>query len=251
VKPFVSCLCPTYNRAPAHLHLVAEAVESFRRQTYPDCELVILNDTPGQELTCDVPGVRVVNLGARIATLGQKRDALVRMARGELLLPWDDDDISLPGRIAQAVERLGLAPYWNPRRHWWLNNDRLSADHAHGVGHNSSIFTRQAWERVGGYPAESGSEDASMDTRLLTLGEPPPRLSDDPAGWQYVYRWGVSDRHLSGVAGGPLSDPHRPQWEAIGRRPIVAGRFVIEPAWKEDYAARCDAFLAGLGTVRE
>jgi glycosyltransferase involved in cell wall biosynthesis len=50
--PFVSCICLTYNRAPNHLHLIGEAVESYLRQTYPADrrQLLILNDTPGQEL---------------------------------------------------------------------------------------------------------------------------------------------------------------------------------------------------------
>jgi glycosyltransferase involved in cell wall biosynthesis len=50
--PFVSCICLTYNRAPNHLHLVGEAVESYLRQSYPADrrQLLILNDTPGQEL---------------------------------------------------------------------------------------------------------------------------------------------------------------------------------------------------------
>jgi hypothetical protein len=51
--PFVSCICLTYNRAPNHLHLIGEAVESYLRQTYPAGyrrQLFILNDTPGQDL---------------------------------------------------------------------------------------------------------------------------------------------------------------------------------------------------------
>ena len=243
MTPFVSCLCPTYNRAPDHLPLVGEAVESFLRQDYPADrrELIILNDTPGQQLVCDVPGVRVVNLWSRIASLGQKRDALVRLARGTILFPWDDDDSSLPGRITQAVERIGTSHYWNPERSWWMIGGDLRTDHAHGYCHNASAFTREGWERAGGYPRESGSEDAGIDGRLRRLGPIPPRLSDHPAEWTYIYRWGSSPCHLSGVAGGPDSDPHRPQWERIGRRPIVPGRFAIKADWQLDYTALAKA----------
>lgn len=259
--PGVSCLCPTFNRAPHQLDLLGEAVESFLRQDYPGPkELVVLNDTPGQELALvyprSYPNVRVINLGSRLATLGGKRDALVRLAQFDLLCPWDDDDISLPGRLSQAVDRLTrwrihpyvdhpkvngqwCAPYWNPRRHWYLPPAGLQTNHSHGIGHNASIYTRDAWKKVGGYPAESGSEDRGMDQRLMALGNPPERVSDDPAEWMYVYRWGVSPTHVSGVANGPPEDPHRPHFELIGRRPIAAGRFEITPAWKIDYAQLC------------
>lgn len=68
----VSCLCPTYNRAPNLLHLVEEAIESFSRQDYPDKELIVCNDTPGQQLEFSHPQVRVLNVPERFATLSDK-----------------------------------------------------------------------------------------------------------------------------------------------------------------------------------
>jgi glycosyltransferase involved in cell wall biosynthesis len=253
MKPLVSCLMPTYNRAPHHLHLVEEAVESFLRQDYPNKELVILNDTPGQRLVCHADGVRVVNVDKRIASLGEKRNKLCRLASGDLFAPWDDDDISLPHRLSQAVERLcqcatehGIVHhaspqhhYFNPQRSWWLHGQTLHHDHSHGYCHNASIFTRAAWAAVGGYPAVSGSEDAEMDGLLRRLGPLPPRLPDQPSEWSYVYRWGVSPCHLSGIAGGPTTDPHAPHYASIGQRPTVAGEFWMRPHWRDDYTARC------------
>src|SRR4051812_19569935 len=69
--PFVSCLLPTFGRAPQQLHLLNESVFWFTQQDYPADrrELIILNDAPGQILTCNVPGVRVVKLSERVPTL--------------------------------------------------------------------------------------------------------------------------------------------------------------------------------------
>src|SRR5688572_15193909 len=86
--PLVSCICPTYGRPPDHQHLVEEAIASFVNQTYPNKELIVLNDCPGQTLVCNAPGVRVVNVPERFPTLGDKRNAGVGLSRGQLIAPW-------------------------------------------------------------------------------------------------------------------------------------------------------------------
>lgn len=240
--PFVSCLCPTYNRVPAWQHLLEEALESFVRQDYPleRRELVLLTDAPRQELVCTAAGVRIAHAPVRFASLGEKYNRLVELARGELLLPWEDDDISLPGRISQAVHRLGDAPYWNPQRTWFLeaHRQRLHHDHLHGVCHHAAIFRRSAWAAVGGYPAISGAQDQVMDGRLKALAPPPVPLADDPAHWQYLYRWGVSPCHLSGRAA------HDAFYHELGAQPVAPGQFVLTPHWRADYAGWCAAASA-------
>jgi glycosyltransferase involved in cell wall biosynthesis len=133
--PFVSCICLTYNRAPNHLYLIGEAVESYLRQTYPAdrSQLLILNDTPEQVLTVrshdtryfppgdHIPGIHVLNIPWRFRTLGEKYLAAMGLAQGDILMWWDDDDISLPWRIERSVARL-LTPaksdYYNPGGSW-------------------------------------------------------------------------------------------------------------------------------------
>ena len=153
--PLVSCICPTYNRPPRYQHLLEEAIASFLRQDYPNKELIVLNDCPGQELICDEPGVRVVNVAERFPSIGDKQNAAVGLARGELIAPWDDDDISLPWRLSLSVERLGDGDYFNPRCYWFLDNEGLHFDHPMGYAHNASLFRRAAFEGVGGYPSKS------------------------------------------------------------------------------------------------
>src|SRR5215213_10017186 len=151
--PLVSCICPTYGRPPDYQHLLEEAIESFLRQTYPRKELIVLNDCPAQELVCNAPGVRVVNAPERFPTLGEKYNAAIAMARGELLAPWEDDDISLPWRLSLSVERLGDADYFNPKHFWTMIHSELRPDPRSSIGLNLSLFTRVAFESVGGCPA--------------------------------------------------------------------------------------------------
>jgi hypothetical protein len=181
--------------------LLEEAVEAFLRQTDVHSELLVLNDHPAQEVVFDHPRVRVVNAPRRFRTLGEKYNALVSLAAGDLLAPWEDDDISLPHRLELSRARLGKRDYFNPRCYWFLDNGGLHRDHAPGVGHNLSLFRRRAWEAVGGYPAVTGSQDAEMDRRLAGHARARGRLAGGRLPvpeWYYIYRWGVSPCHLSG-----------------------------------------------------
>jgi glycosyltransferase involved in cell wall biosynthesis len=233
--PMISCICGTYNRPPTHQHLLEEAIESFLRQTYPHKELVVLNDCPGQELVCDAPGVRVVNLDERLPSLGDKWNAAIDLSRGELIALWNDDDISLPNRLAFSLERLGDGDYFNPRRYWFWDANGLHSDHSMGYAHNASLFTRAAFEAVGGYPSISLGDDAAMDAALLEKME---RVVDPlrgypelaPSEWFYIYRWGVNPVHISGSADESF-------YQELGTRPVTAGRFHLSPHWEQDYVA--------------
>jgi hypothetical protein len=234
-----SAILLTYNRPPQHQWLVEEAIESFLRQDYPDRELVVLNDCPTQRLTCDAPGVTVVNLPRRFRSLGEKRNAAIGLTTGEALLCWDDDDISLPWRITTSLLRLAHGDYFCPSRYWVADAAGLHSDSCRSLAHASSAFTRRAFDAVGGYPHLSFGEDTAFDEALrgtpgiaTVTGAPPPVDQ-----WYYIYRWGVSPTHLS--SRGPDQD-----WYAeIGRRPVRPGSFALRPHWREDHLGRVRAAL--------
>ena len=97
----------------------------------------------------------MVNVAERYPSIGDKQNAAARLARGELIAPWDDDDIGNPWRLSLSVERLGDGDYFNPRCYWFLDNGSLHVDHPVGYAHNASLFRRAAFEGVGGYPSQS------------------------------------------------------------------------------------------------
>ena len=218
--PLVSCICPTYGRPPEYQHLLEEAIESFLRQTYPNKELIVLNHCPEQELVCDAPGVRVVNVPERFPSLGDKYNAAIALAHGELIAPWEDDDLSLPWRLSLSIERLGDEDYFNPKRYWFLDGAGFHYDHPMGYGHNLSLFTRAAFEAAGGYPASSGPQDAEMDAALRSTVA---CVGDGARGeeiltrdeWYSIYRWGVSPSHLSAYA-----SPERDFYKEFGTQPV-------------------------------
>jgi glycosyltransferase involved in cell wall biosynthesis len=235
----ISCICPTYNRAPDHLFLVEEAIESFVRQDWPNKQLIVVNDTPGQELVCDVWGVRVLNERKRIDSLGEKYNIAIEASIGDLICPWEDDDINLPWRLTECVQRLGEADYYNPHRYWFMDGGGLCHSHAMGVSHACGIFRRSAWQTVGGYPEISGAQDAEMDRKLRQQCTLSDALAPDIDRWWYIYRWGVSPVHLSG------NIDHQAQYERIGERPVELNRFELRPHWRQDYVKLCSDIVKG------
>jgi glycosyltransferase involved in cell wall biosynthesis len=232
-RPLVSCICPTFNRPPNYQHLVEEAVESFLRQTYPNKELILLNDCRRQELVCDAPGVRVFNIADRFASLGEKWNAAARLASGDLVAPWPDDDISLPWRLSLSVELIDGADYFNPRC-YWFDHRGLHFDHKVGYAHVASMYKRTALEAVGGYPAISFGEDAAVDRRLASLKHvvDPSRGARqlERSEWFFIYRWGVSPVHAS-------SRSDEGFYREVGTMPVEEGRFELAPHWRSDYVA--------------
>jgi hypothetical protein len=240
--PLISCLCPTFGRCGSPWqHLLEEAVESFLRQTDVHSELLILNDHPAQEIVFDHPRVRVVNQPERFRTLGEKYNALVTLAAGSLLAPWEDDDISLPHRLELSREHLGERDYYNPRRHWYLDGRALKWRHPMGVSHNLSLFRRRAWQTVGGYPAVTGSQDAEMDERLTGHASVCCRVEQESLPvpqWYYVYRFGASPCHLSGAK------DMQGHYDSLAAAHAATGQFTLQPHWREDYSAMVSATCA-------
>jgi glycosyltransferase involved in cell wall biosynthesis len=86
---------------------IPEALRCFSRQTYPESELVIVDDgrEPVADLCEGIPRVRYVRL-YRPSTTGTKLNIGIERARGEILQKLDDDDYYHPDFLKLAVSRL-------------------------------------------------------------------------------------------------------------------------------------------------
>jgi glycosyltransferase involved in cell wall biosynthesis len=242
-----SCLCPTFNRTPGKQWLLEEAIESFLRQDYQDKELIILNDCPQQTLVCNIPNVLVINMPRRMSSLGEKRNLLVSVAAGDVFFPWDDDDISLPRRLSKSIELLGeQLEYYNPRRYWQMDSTGLRSDHALGVGHNCGGYKRELFNRVGGYAHVSSGEDAHIDSLMSGQGKLVPFDAHLSRGeWFYIYRWGVSDTHISGIT---QLLPKEGGYHYIGDQAVVEGTFELKPQWRLPYDRLTAQLVASTAT---
>jgi glycosyltransferase involved in cell wall biosynthesis len=99
--PLVSCVMPTFDRRA----FVPQSVRYFLRQDYPAKELIIIDDGPepvSDLLPCDD---RLLYRRLETRTiLGTKRNMACELARGSIIVHWDDDDWSAPNRLSvQAI----------------------------------------------------------------------------------------------------------------------------------------------------
>jgi glycosyltransferase involved in cell wall biosynthesis len=107
--PRVSILIPAYNE-----RFFAEALESARGQTYPDLEIVVCDDSPGERIRDTTAGagdsrVRYVRNASRLGFEGNFTECL-RQARGELAKFLNDDDRLAPACVAALVGGFDFDP---------------------------------------------------------------------------------------------------------------------------------------------
>ncbi len=164
----VSCTMPTYGR-PAY---VGEAVAMFLADDYPNKELILLNDCPGQTFEFDHPRVRVINEPSRFPTLGDKRNACIEAAAGEIIAIVDDDDVYLPWRLSLTVEQMLRrdTPFYRPASYLaYQGGERLDGWRATpewGV-HGMVAFTKDLWRDAGRYPPQTSARTRSCCRRCI------------------------------------------------------------------------------------
>lgn len=137
---------PTKDR----LRFVPRAIRCFQQQTYPNKELLILDDGRQglPELIPNDPQIRYART-ARVASLGWKRNLACEMSRGEYIAHWDDDDWSSAARLAaqlgSAVTVTGLRRmlFWDERRaSAWI----YTGSPRYVLG-TSLLYRRDWWEK--------------------------------------------------------------------------------------------------------
>lgn len=150
--PLVTAIMPTADRRDH----VARSLAYFARQDHPSCELLVLDD--GDDRIADLipadPRIRYVALEQRLV-LGEKRNRACELARGEIIVHWDDDDWQAPDRVSYQVAQLerhgaslcgpGRVLYFDPaaRRAWLYEYPTSRRSWLAG---NGLCYRRSLWE---------------------------------------------------------------------------------------------------------
>jgi len=189
-RPLVSILIRTVDRAA----WLREALESCAQQTYPNLEVVVIEDGPerSRALAESFAGRLAIRYRATHERVGRARAGNLALAesRGEWLNFLDDDDLFFADHVevlVDAVQRAGVAGAyalaWETQtefldreharyeevlhltRHW-QRFDRLTLWHHNYLPIQAVMFHRRLYERYGGFDeAMDQLEDWNLWTR--------------------------------------------------------------------------------------
>jgi glycosyltransferase involved in cell wall biosynthesis len=191
--PLVSCIMPTSGRAD----WVGQATRYFQRQDYPNLELVIVDASADAALAAmpDDPRIRRERIASG-ASIGAMRNRACELARGEVIVHWDDDDWYAPQRVSAQVRPIlegraditGLTDtrffeldswrFWRCAPHL---HRRLFVQDVHG---GTLAFRRSLFGARCRYPELSLAEDAWFLHQAVSAGA---RLMRVPGADLFVY----------------------------------------------------------------
>jgi hypothetical protein len=101
--PLVSCIMPTADRRK----FIPQTLRHFLRQDYPNRELIVVDD--GNDSVADLmpqdDRIRYIRLHQR-CSIGAKHNMACELAKGEVILHWDDDDWIAERRLSYQIGQL-------------------------------------------------------------------------------------------------------------------------------------------------
>jgi O-antigen biosynthesis protein len=175
--PLISCIMPTRGR-PKY---VAQSVAYFRRQDYPNRELIIVYENEG-DLPDGIDDLNIKTVRTTQPSIGAKRNEAVLSARGEIIAQWDDDDWYSNHRLSRQVQPIleGVADITalndtlfmvsQTREFWSVTPDLFSRLFMENVVGGTLIYRRALWCRENRYPMTSLREDAQFLINALRAG---------------------------------------------------------------------------------
>lgn len=176
--PLITCVMPTRGRP----RFVAQAIAYFRRQDYPNRELVIVHEDDGDlPEIASAPDIRLVR-GARAGSIGAKRQAGTEAALGEIVAHWDDDDWYAPERLSRQAGPIlhGVADITGlndvvfmlvaARQFWTVTPELFERMFVGNVSGSTLMYRRDIWRRSGPYQAISLREDCDFMVKAMRDG---------------------------------------------------------------------------------
>ena len=229
MNPLVTCLCCTFNRPI----LLGESIKCFLDQDYDNKEMIILNDQEGVTLKLEncPENIIIINHPKRFGSLGEKRNYLKSLARGEYCCIWDDDDLSTPFRISESVYFMQQYPEYDiikPKDGFVSLDDK---DYKVGTNRfHAQAVVRKSYMDKTNYPLISIGEDNIFErTANMKI------IEMFPSFWA-ILRWhskGSNVYHVSQVTSGL----EKKSWDyslEISKNQL-GGEVIIKPEFQKDY----------------
>ena len=156
----VTAILPTRGRA----EFAARAVACFRAQTWPEKELLIVDDADLPSFPEPPAGIGYVRVPRRL-TIGAKRNLACSRAQGDVVIHFDDDDWSAPQRMTDQVERLIATGAPITGYHSMLFEDTAGrrwkyCGNPHYALGTSLCYEREFWQRQPFPDRDTGEDNA-------------------------------------------------------------------------------------------
>lgn len=182
-QPRVSVIMPCHNDGAT----MEEAVDSLRKQTWSNIELIIIDDGSDDGTTTQV----IQNLQYEPKMIlhtdhvgpSAARNKGIAAATGDFILPLDADDLIEPGYIETAMNIMVVRPevgivychadlFGEASGPWELADYSLKAELLDNCIFVTSLFRKADWEAVGGFCEDfkAGMEDYDFWLSIIGLG---------------------------------------------------------------------------------
>lgn len=247
ILPKVSAYCATYGR----VHLLEEAIYSFLMQDYKgEKELIILNDFPKQRLFFDHPEVKVYNYKKKVATLGKKFNETVKFCTGDILFPWEDDDVYLPNKISLSVDKMltnDKKIFHTKKAFYELSSGKIinAFDYFRGdlLYHVNMCIYKDVFDELGGYQEYDGVDLDVISMQRFFDSQKYISENIDKKEIFYIYRLDSTKSYhgtwLGHSAEGQSKEAERYINNLEDSIPI--GDYYLNPHWKYDYKKACES----------
>ena len=235
----ISAICPTFRRP----ELLEEAIQSFLVQDYAgEKELIIVNDEKEQKLVFDHPQVKIINLNERAPALSDKYNYAVSLTTGDMIVPWDDDDIYLPHRLTTIANNTFGGMWYSDYMFTDRTPDELTL--TKGMIHCNHAYSAKMFIQFCAYQDKTHRPfDFAVIRKLRIARDGCPQPRTDTAFPSYIYRKNsVESINHSSL----FNQDHDIQNEeylekcALGR----TGEIVLMPHWKRDWMGLAKAAIA-------
>lgn len=171
-----------------------EAVRFFRAQDYPNRELILVTSEPEKFADLEDANIKVVL--AREKTDYERVTQGIHEASGDIILRWDDDDISFPHRISATLKEFLHNPakvmgwvqgfFFEYATRYIYYCPPIQGDYMHPSG----IMWRDAWEgRNGCQPKNFAPLE---DLTVMMIGVHPGQTINKRGWMKYRTRFEVN-----------------------------------------------------------
>lgn len=199
------------------------SIASFLAQDYADKQLIVVSQCFRQKLQGDLPNVQFINSGQMLMAMRCKNIA-VENSRHETIILWSEIDYYLPNHLSRVASKIAGRQWVWFEREWHSENRR----HLKAQQGSESVFpfTKEAWQKVGGFKAGvNGADDRNFIARVTAECDG-AKIPTSPGEITFVRVGSEVERSAS-------------------RPDIRSGAIKIEPLATRDFRSQITQFLTG------